>query len=111
VPVAAAETKLKMGITLCWSPFLAVPLGLLAIDGGPCAGPRNVAGSTILLVVGFAALAAPVYGVARILQSFRFARTRMRLFGVISVFSACIVAAIGGFYLFIGVVSLRAFLR
>jgi hypothetical protein len=110
VRAATVDTNFKIGITMCWAPLLALPLGLLAIGGGPCAGPRNIAGSTILLVVGFAALAAPLYGVVRVLQSFRLAATT-RLFGIISALCACMVAVIGGFYLLIGIVSLREFLR
>src|SRR6266481_5041744 len=81
--------KLRIGIAFCWLSLAVLPLGLMGIVGGPCAGPRNAAGSTILLVVGFAAVAASVYGVVRILQFFGVAQLRTRLLGILSLLCAC----------------------
>src|SRR4029077_12931807 len=52
-----ADIPLKSGIALCWASLLGLPIGLLAIGGGPCAGPRNLAGSLILLGLAFSPLA------------------------------------------------------
>ena len=101
--------QIQRWIALCWLSLATLPLGLLAIGGGPCAGPRNIAGSAILLVVGLVAVVAPAYGVFRMLQLFRMAPVGEKLLGVMSVLCACFVVLVGGFYFLIGVLSLRAF--
>ena len=104
-----AGTQFKVGIVLVGLSLLTLPIGLLAIGGGPCAGPRNIAGSMILLGVGACAVAAPIYGVFRIFQSFKLATAGARLLGVASVLCACPIILAGGCYFFIGVLSLRAY--
>jgi hypothetical protein len=56
------DNRFKTGVGLCWLSLLTLPIGLLAIGGGPCAGPRNVAGCLILLVAGSSAVVMPVFG-------------------------------------------------
>ena len=69
--MGTANGDFKIGATLCWLSSVTLPLGLLAIGGGPCAGPRNATGSAILLLVGVAAIVGPVYGFVRVIQLFR----------------------------------------
>src|SRR5215469_8373472 len=45
--MGTANGDFKIGATLCWLSSVTLPLGLLAIGGGPCAGPRNATGSAI----------------------------------------------------------------
>ena len=104
-------TQFRIGVGLVGLSFLALPIGLLAIGGGPCAGPRNIAGSIILLSVGACAVGAPIYGAFRILQNFKLASGRARLLGVASILCACPIVIVGGFYLLIGVLALSAYLR
>ena len=108
--LATANVNFRIGATLCWLSSLILPLGLIAIDGGPCAGPRNATGSAILLVVGVAAILGPVYSVVRVIQFFPLAFTA-KAFGVVSVLYASAVAVIGSIFLFVGVLSLRAFMH
>lgn len=56
-------------------------------------------------------MAAPIYGAFRILQNFKLVSSTARLLGVASILCACPIVLVGGFYLFIGVVSLNAYLR
>lgn len=91
--------------------LLTLPIGLLAIGGGPCAGPRNIAGSIILLSVGACAVGAPIYGAFHILQNFKLVSGGARLLGVATVLCACPIVVIGGFYFLFGVLAFRAFLR
>jgi len=104
-------TQFRIGMGLVGLSLLTLPIGLLAIGGGPCAGPRNIAGSLILLSVGACAMAAPAYGVFRILQNFKLASGGTRLLGVVSILCACPIVLIGGFYLLFGVLSFSAYLR
>jgi hypothetical protein len=106
----AAETQFAIGMGLVGLSLITLPLGLLAIGGGPCAGPRNIAGSIILLSVGACAVAAPLYGVFRILQNFKLVSRGPRLLGAASILCACPIVFIGGFYLLFGVVSFQAYL-
>ncbi len=62
-------SKFKSGFYLCWTSLLVLPVGLLAIGGGPCAGPRNSLGSAILLTVGVCSVATAVSGAIRVLTS------------------------------------------
>ena len=103
------STRLKKGIVLCWLSLLTLPVGLLAI-GGPCAGPRNIAGSVIILLAGLLSVAMPVYGVYHIFPSFRSEGAETRAFMAISTLCACFVVAVGGFYLLFGFVSLSSYL-
>jgi hypothetical protein len=103
-------TQYRIGMGLVGLSMLTLPIGLLAIGGGPCAGPRNIAGSIILLCVGAWAVAAPTYGGYRILRNFQSASGGAKSLGVASVLCACPVVLIGGFYLLIGFLSLRAYL-
>jgi hypothetical protein len=107
----ADRAQFKSGLWLCWGSLLLLPVGLLAIGGGPCAGPRNALGSAILLGIGLACLAAAVYGIARIIRHFRGAANLMRLIGAASVCGATLGAVGGGLYLLVGIISLEAFLR
>lgn len=90
--------------------LLALPIGLLAIGGGPCAGPRNIVGSIILLGVGVFVAGGTVYGAFRIFQNFKLASTGARLLGAASILCGFPIAMVGGFYLVIGVLSLSAYL-
>ena len=109
--MATAKIHFKIGTFLCWLSSVILPLGLLAIGGGPCAGPRNATGSAILLVVGVAAVIGPVYGVFRVIQFFRTVGTTAKVFGIVSLLYASAVAMIGSLFLFVGVLSLRAFVH
>jgi hypothetical protein len=104
-------SKFKSGLYLCWISLLLLPVGLLAIGGGPCAGPRNSLGSAILLTVGVCSVAAAVYGAIRVLTSIKAAQNPMRVWGAFSICCAGLGAFVGGVYLLFGIVSLRAFLR
>lgn len=109
--MSSANIDFKIGATLCWLSSVTLPFGLLAIGGGPCAGPRNATGSAILLVVGVAAIIAPVYSVVRVIQSFRAVGSAAKVFGIVSLLYASAVAVIGSLFFFVGVLSLRAFIR
>jgi len=109
--MGTANFDFKIGATLCWLSSVMLPVGLLAIGGGPCAGPRNATGSAILLVVGVAAIVGPVYGVVRVIQFFRYVGLAGKAFGIISLLYAGAVAVIGSIFLLFGVISLRAFLH
>jgi hypothetical protein len=58
--------KFKTGLRVCWLSVLALPVGLLAIGGGPCAGPRNALGWAILLTVGAVGIAGGTFGIITI---------------------------------------------
>jgi hypothetical protein len=58
--------RLKLGLRLCWLSVALLPIGLLAIGGGPCAGPRNAAGSAILLATGCFSFGLAAYGIFRV---------------------------------------------
>ena len=109
--MATANTDFKFGATLCWLSSLMLPLGLLAIGGGPCAGPRNAVGSAILLGVGVVAVIGPVYGVFRVIQFFGTVGFGAKVFGIFSLLYASAVAMIGSLFLFFGAISLRAFMH
>jgi hypothetical protein len=104
-------TQFKSGLRLCWLSLLALPVGLLAIGGGPCAGPRNAAGSAILLTTGIGSLILAIYGIFRVLRGIRAAAILMRAWGGLSVCCAGFAGFLGGFYLLMGIISLEAFLR
>jgi len=102
--------EFKNGLKLCWGALGLVPLGLLAIGGGPCAGPRNAAGSCILLFGGVAGLILAVCGIARVVRGIRVGGSAMRWVGAMSVCCAGIAGFAGGFYLLMGIYSLEAFI-
>lgn len=109
--MAIANVDFKSGATMCWLSSLILPVGLLAIGGGPCAGPRNATGSAILLVVGASAIIGPVYSVVRMIKVFQSVDLAAKAFGIVSLLYASIVAVIGSIVLFVGVLSLRAFMH
>ena len=103
--------QLKTGLWLCWLPFFALPVGLLAIGGGPCAEPRNADGSTILLVVGLVGVGGGLFGIAKIFRGIRDAKNWLRAVGALSAIVAGFACLAGTAYLFIGYQSLQVFLR
>ena len=105
-----AGHQFKIGVGLCWLSWLTLPIGLLAIGGGPCAGPRNIAGSIILLVVGSAAVVAAAVGVYRTVKLFRQVRGKARWFGLASAVLVSPVILVAVFYLLVGVLSLNAYM-
>ena len=105
------EAQFKTGLRFCWLSLLALPVGLLAIGGGPCAGPRNSLGSVILLTVGAFCVSCSLFGIQRILRRFNAAKNLWRMIGALSVLTAVVPILGGGAYLFIGYESLQSFLR
>jgi hypothetical protein len=105
------STELKSGTGLVWLSLLTVPIGLWAIGGGPCAGPRNIAGAIILITVGFCAVGVPIYGALNILRNFKLASSGARVLRVVTLVCACLMTVVGGFFLLIGGLALSAFLR
>ncbi len=104
------DTQFKIGVGLVALALLVLPIGLLAIGGGPCAGPRNILGSIILLGVGVFAVGGTAYGAFRIFQNFKLASSGSRLLGAASILCGFPIAFVGGVYLYIGVLSLSAYL-
>jgi len=105
------RAQIKTGLWLCWLSLLALPLGLLAIGGGPCAGPRNALGSAILLAVGAFGVGGGLFGIIRIFQGVKAAKKLLRATGALSVIVAGFSCLVGAAYLFIGYQSLLVFLR
>jgi hypothetical protein len=105
------DRRFKTGLLLCWGALALVPLGLLAIGGGPCAGPRNAAGSSILLFGGVAGLILAVYGISHVLRGIKAANSLMRVWGAFSACCAGFAGFAGAFYLLMGIYSLEAFIR
>lgn len=105
------DVRFNAGLRFCWLSLLALPLGLLAIGGGPCAGPRNSLGSAILLTVGAFCISGSFFGVQRIWRGFNAAENPWRMLGVLSALVAVIPFLVGGVYLFIGYESLQVFIR
>ena len=102
---------LRVGLIACWASFLALPLVLTAIGGGPCIGPRDGAGSIILLASGFGGMIAAGYGINRVSRGFRESSQVERMFGVLSARVACFAAVIEVFYVWISVLALQVYLR
>jgi hypothetical protein len=109
--IPSCHNHFRMGLWLCWLSLLALPLGLLAIGGGPCAGPRNALGSAILLSVGMFGFGGGLFGIVRIFQGIKQATNLLRVAGALSVAVATLASLVGGAYLLFGYVSLRSFLR
>lgn len=103
--------RFRIGLWLCWLSLLELPVGLLAIGGGPCAGPGDAFGSAILLAVGAVGVGLGLFGIARILQGFKGAQNLMRVVGVLSMVAAGFAFLVGAAYLFVGYQSLGVFLR
>lgn len=102
---------LKSGLWLCWTSIFVLPMGLLAIGGGPCAGPQNALGSAILLGVGGGAAGAAAIGVVKVLRSIRAEAVAGKIWSGFSVLCAGFAAFVGAVYVLLGFVSLEAFLR
>jgi hypothetical protein len=111
MPSPITGNRFKSGIALCCLSLLALPIGLLAIGGGPCAGPRNLMGSLILLLAGVCAVLAPAFGVYHIFPSVKSAGTGKRVLAVISGLCACFVVIVGSLYLLFGFVTFCSFIR
>jgi hypothetical protein len=108
------EQKLRLfksGLWLCWIAILLTPVGLLAIGGGPCAGPNNTLGSIILFGVGLSALFGALFGVAMVLRGIAAADGPSRLWGALSVCGAGLAGLAGVFYLLVGFAAASVFLR
>ncbi len=105
------RAQFKSGLRLSGFSIILLPAGLLAIGGGPCAGPRNALGSAILLLVGAGAVALGIYGVFRTLRGIRAASWPLWLVAAVSLSCASFAVLAGGAYLFIGILSLDSFLR
>jgi hypothetical protein len=110
VDASVRETQFGVGVGLVGLALCALPIGLLAIGGGPCAGPRNIVGSLLLLGVGAFAVGGTAYGAFRIFQNLKLASGWARLLGLASILGGFPIALVGGFYLVIGVLSLSAYL-
>ena len=111
VTTSEAPTRLGIGLGLCWAAFAPLPVGLLAIGGGPCAGPGNAAGSAILLGAGLGSVYLAGYGIFRAVRGIGAATRMMRVWAALSICGAGFAMLAGGAYLCIGVISLQAFLR
>lgn len=107
----SAKSPLTTGLCCCWVALALLPLGLAAIGGGPCPGPRDVHGSAILLAIGLAAVFPAGYGIARVVGNLRAASNPMRIFAVLSICVAGLVVFVGALYAWIGISSLRSFLH
>ena len=101
----------RTGLWLCWLSLLALPLGLLAIGSGPCAGPRNALGSAILLCVGMFGVGGGLFGIVRIFQGIKQTTNLLRFAGILSVSVAVFASLVGGVYLLVGYRSLQDYLR
>jgi len=103
--------QFKSGMLLCGLSIVLIPVGFLAIGGGPCAGPNNALGSAILLSIGLGCAAGALLGSARVVRGFRAATNPLRLAAVASVCCAGLGLFAGLLYLYIGAEALQAYLR
>jgi hypothetical protein len=110
-PDQAPYRKFKTGLWVCWLSLLALPVGLLAIGGGPCAGPRNALGSAILLAVGAIGITGGILGIIRLAQGIKEAKRLALLGGALSAIVGGTFALVGAVYLLIGFESLQVYLR
>jgi hypothetical protein len=101
--------RYKTGVWLSWLSLLALPVGLLAIGGGPCAGPRNAFGSAILFTAGLFGSGGGLTGIVKIVRGNMSMQTRRWVAGAVSIIAASLATFIGVVYLFIGYMSLQAF--
>jgi hypothetical protein len=103
--------EFKSGLKLCWASLLLLPVGLLGVSGGPCAGPSGTPGAAILLAVGLGSLVAAVYGIALIIRNWNRSPGSMRIFGGLSVLGALGALVGAGVYVLIGILTFSAFVR
>ena len=108
---SVSPRPLRAGLIACWVSFLSLPLGLMAIGGGPCSGPRDAAGSIMLLGSGVGGIIAAGYGIERVSRGFRDSPPLVGMFGVLSALAACLAAVIEVFYVWISVLALQVYLR
>lgn len=109
--VTSERKPFGVGLFVCWASLLSLPLGMMAIGGGPCAGPRDSVGSIILLLSGIGGMTAAGFGVYRVARGFRQSLPGARAFGVLAALAACLAAIVGVVYIWIGVLSLQVYLR
>ena|SRR5579862_4316842 len=94
--------RYKSGLLWCGISLLAIPVGLLAIGGGPCAGPRDGLGAAILLGAGLSAFGGAVVGISRILRNRSAATELLKAFGILGVCGAVLSGLVGIFYSALG---------
>ena len=104
-------SRFKSGLWLCWASICASPVGLLAIGGGPCAGPNNLAGSIILFSAGLCAVGGTIFGITRVVRGIKAEDGPQRLWGVLSVAGAGLSGLAGVFYLLVGFGSASVYLK
>jgi hypothetical protein len=104
------DIHLRNGFGWCALSLLLLPAGLLAIGGGPCAGPNNALGSMILLSVGLACTGAAIYGSSRLVRGLRSATNVLRVAAVLSLIGSVFIVLLGGFYLVMGAVSFQSYM-
>jgi hypothetical protein len=102
---------LRSGLFLCLIPILGLPLGLLAIGGGPCAGPSNIFGSLILLSVGGLGACSVIYGGYMILRRFSAASGLMRLWSFLALGCGAAITVVCALFLILGFVSFVGYLQ
>lgn len=105
-----AAKGLKAGLWLCWIGILTSPVGLLAVGGGPCAGPDSILGSVILLSVGATGVAGAAFGLPKVWSGIK-VEPPMRPWGLVSLCGASLAGLIGVLYVFVGFSSLSVYLR
>jgi hypothetical protein len=105
------RNRLGIGLIACWASTASLPVGLMAIGGGPCFGPRDAFGSIVLLFSGIGGMSAAGYGIDRVSRGLRQSSPVVRVFGGLSALAARLAALIEVFYLWIGVQSLQVYLR
>ncbi len=102
---SVTRSSLSIGVALCWLSLAILPLGLVVIGGGPCAGPRDFTGAVCLLLLGIGGLGTAGYDVFRVIRSFNAGGVKAKMLSVVSVLCAGCVAVIGGFFFIIGLAS------
>jgi hypothetical protein len=106
-----AHLQFKSGLKLCWASLIVLPIGLLGVSGGPCAGPSGLMGAGILLIVGLGSLAAAGYGISRVAGNWNGAPDLMRIFGGLSILGALGACVGGGAYFLIGFLTFSVLVR
>jgi hypothetical protein len=102
----------KSGLYLCWIAILAIPAGIPLINWGMClGGPRTVAGSIILLILGLCSTVGAVIGGGGVLQGIRAVKGPWRLGGALSICGAGIAILPGLIFLVTGYFSAAELLR
>ena len=105
------KPTLRSGLFFCLITILILPLGLLAIGGGPCAGPSNIFGSLILLSVGGLGAGSVIYGGYMILKRVRSASELMRLWSFLALACGAAITAVCALFLILGYFSFVGYLR